>query len=101
MLLNNSVRLICASLLLFGCGKMQFEDEHGQQWIGKSMTELQLAYGPPDGRRTNQQHQIEYFHNLNRGYGPCTLYWIVNDSDKILDWRHEGKGCTKAWSLMH
>ncbi len=62
------------------------------------MESVSGAYGAPNGTRIHKDRK-EYFHDYDHGYGPCKLYWIVNKNDVVVDWRHEGRGCTEAWSI--
>ena len=91
--------LLAALSLFSACGTLQFRSENGRRWVGRSMSEVEQAYGRPTGERIVEKGQKEYFHQIHSGYGACTLYWVVDDKGTVVDWRHEGGGCTQAWSI--
>src|SRR5215472_13128279 len=93
------VVILIAVSLWSGEDKQGFERANGSSWVGRKMGDVTHFYGPTNGTLITRDNKKEYIHDYRSGYGPCLLFWTVDQNDVVTAWHHEGRGCTQSWSL--
>jgi len=87
------ISIICLLVLaLTGCAtKGHFETIYGS-WVGQPFQDFERAYGAALSIKKDGDSLV-YEYEVKRS---CKVFWTVDKHGVIIQWRHEGDGCTLA-----
>lgn len=79
-----------ALLWIAGCSLFVTEDFFGERWQGRSLQEIEDAWGLPAQSLNKDNGEMEIRYDLFKG--TCRYYFIVNREGKIVGHRYESPG---------
>lgn len=91
--------LCVLSLSVLGCATTAFFEDTMGRWVGASIHQFIKGYGYPRQKTKSQSGNTIYIYDL-KSRDTCTIFLEVNNSDLIVDWRHEGDDCKMAPSIL-